>query len=176
VAACQPAKFDQSPTPVQPPVSPPAVSLSSAAPTFAQTQVDEFARLFGLAPLSPDGLDELRVWSEEYVFGNTKGIIVTPERITVHEVQDAAPGKPRRHGVRETPQPSPVFGEMNYLSGLNGVEWFCPAADGGALFVEGLHNGKRFTFSAINAHVCEAGKMKRLNQALALIGELPKPR
>lgn len=169
-SACQPA------APVQALASPPAASTATAEPTLAQTTVDKLATFFGLPSLSLGGADELRVWSVEYVFGNTRGIIVTPHRITVHWVQDTEPGRPRRLGVRETVQPSPVFSRMDYFAGLNNAEWSCAVIDGSALFIEGLHNGKRFTFSAFNAEVCEADKMKQLDETLALIGDLPEPR
>lgn len=162
--------------PVQAPTSPLTASSTPANPTLAQMTADRLATLFGLTSLSQGGADELRVWSVEYVFGNTQGIIVTPHQITVHWVQDTEPRRPRRLGVRETAQPSPVFSQMDYFAALNNAEWFCAVVDGGALFIEGLHNGKRFTFSASNAEVCEADKMKQLNEALALIGDLPEPR
>ncbi|HEV7691551.1 MAG TPA: hypothetical protein VGO52_12035 [Hyphomonadaceae bacterium] len=173
-AACQPAEPRRPLEPI--PAAPAAAPSTAAEPTFAQTQADKFNSVFGLTPLVSGGPDELRVWSMEYLAGHTRGIIVAPSRITVHEVQDAKPGRPRRVGVLETAQPSPVFRKMDYLASLDGAEWFCPVVDGGALIVDGLHNGRHFSLSATNAWDCEAEKMKSLNEVLGLIGDLPEAR
>ena len=155
------------------------VETSAAAaklPSSDQARLNAaaYSRGFSVEPLAGSGVPELRIWTEEYIYGSVTGFVARPGRLSIYE---AYPGLGFRDGRestgpvrRRTIATSVADDLIRMIPDLRRV-WFghcTPVLDGGGVIVEGRDAGGRFAFEIQNHEYCEGQNVDALNRALRL--------
>jgi hypothetical protein len=142
--------------------SPAAVNIPSA--DQARRDAAAYSRRFSVEPMAGGGVPELRIWTEEYVFGGVSGYVARPGRLSIYQA-------PSRGPVRRRTIATPVADDLiRMIPDLRGVRFeHCePVLDGGVVIVEGRDAGGGFAFEIENHEHCEGRNVGALDRALRL--------
>ena len=135
---------------------------ANAAESYASSDdlsstVAAYSRAAKLQPLKDSAEDELRVWRRGYMNGDIEGYVVSKRRAikcrATSGYRDGVVSIDRARCSRWR-NGDDAFGATDDLVALDGKEWDCPVDDGFVVYVEGVHNGRRFALRAGNPTLC----------------------
>ena len=139
-----------------------ASSGAAAASSYATgkdlpSAMDAYSHAANLRPLRQSGDNELRIWSRDYMLGSVEGIVISKSGATkCIAASQYADGiiTVARAKCRPWHKGQEALAALDEISLLDGKEWDCPLFDGGEIYVDGLRDGKRFTFRVGNPGFC----------------------
>ena len=134
-----------------------AAASSYATGKDLPSAMDAYSHAANLRPLRQSGDDELRIWSRDYMLGSVEGIVISKSgAIKCIATSQYADGiiTVARAKCRPWHKGQEALATLDEISLLDGKEWDCPVFDGGEIYVDGLRDGKRFTFRVGNPGFC----------------------
>jgi hypothetical protein len=140
-------------------------------------QLSLLANAAHLHPLSESGADEIRIWFDNYMAGQTTGYIVRDGHIgrckarfyynngtSQYEVRDMScvGGLARRRAAD-------AFDLVDSVRTFNGKSIACGVLDGWGALIEGVRSGHMFIVEADNPDQCNIPGTKELNAFLGVL-------
>jgi hypothetical protein len=145
--------------------------------TNAQERNDEseiYSKAFSLPQLILTGSTEIRIWGNEYVFGNIVAIIVKDNEISecrtsIEQTNDGEhriiPGKCNNKGISIDAKQVQEMADI--LVKFDKKNIYCKnKMDGWGGIIEGINNGKRFSFGFLNPEACKTPEAIELSRIL----------
>ena len=142
-------------------------------------KADLYARAFKVKQLRSTQENELRVWWDEYIFGDIFATLVTEKGIKQCKALTEQTDD-REYRIHSAKCNGPTFqiseSEMKEMLSsflkFNDKKIYCTnVMDGAGGIIEGVYNGERFAFSMLNPDSCELPEAKEVTRFLGKIEE-----
>jgi len=141
------------------------------------SRMDAYASAAGLSSLRSSDTKAIRIWANNYMFGEVTGFVVAEDSVSIcaartelHESIETI----HSASCREVPNwknLKALLSKIEELSRFDNMRVGCGVMDGTGYAVDGVLNGRRFSFESNNPQECSDEVSKAMVETLNLLPE-----